>query len=131
MQTTPLTCPKLQMPVLGIAKKQQPSQFSILKTCGQTLNIPCVLGMANSQNKHAPKQSMLCKLLNILLSHRSSDVVLDVELEVDQCLQLGECIHCISLHTSCILEEFNGSALLNVLSFDQLTQEWFYLPIKG
>ena len=34
------------------------------------------------------------------------------------------------LHSRCIVEEFLGDTLLNVVSFEQLTQEWFDQTFK-
>ena len=52
-------------------------------------------------------------------------------LKVDQGLQLSELLHCICLHTRCILEELQGIALLNVLTFDERIQVWFDQTFKG
>ena len=51
--------------------------------------------------------------------------------EVDQGLQLIELLRCSHMLRRCIVEEFHGITLLNVLSFDKLTQEWFDQTFKG
>ena len=51
--------------------------------------------------------------------------------QVDGGFEIMELLSCSHLHRRCIVEELHGIALLNVLSFDQLTQEWCDLTFKG
>ena len=135
MQASTLTYPKLQMPVFGRAKttpltQQNAPHHSSRCHHLKLTNKSKLAKQTCSQTEHAQEsvascsQFFCCMLLTILMQ-------LELCLEVDQGLQLGECLHCICLHTSCILEELQGIALLNVLTFDQLTQEWFDQTIKG
>ena len=52
-------------------------------------------------------------------------------LQVDQGFELMAFLSCNPLHRRRIVEELHGIALLNVLSFDQLTQEGFDQTFKG